>query len=54
MAAITQRARPLMPPQARNFGPHYLRWRRKAIERGDVASADGRGCAAKSQAAATA
>jgi hypothetical protein len=32
-----------MPPQARNFGPHYLRWRQKAIERGDVASADGRG-----------
>jgi uncharacterized protein (DUF2236 family) len=43
MAALTRRARPLMPPQARNFGPHYLRWRQKAIERGDVASADGRG-----------
>jgi uncharacterized protein (DUF2236 family) len=40
MAAITQRARPLMPPQARNFGPHYLRWRREAIARGDVASPD--------------
>jgi uncharacterized protein (DUF2236 family) len=43
LAGITQRARPLMPPQMRNFGPHYLRWRHKAIERGDVASADGRG-----------
>jgi uncharacterized protein (DUF2236 family) len=39
LSAITRRARPLMPPQARNFGPHYLRWRREAIERGDVASA---------------
>ena len=27
MAAVTKRARPLMPPQARNFGPNYLRWR---------------------------
>jgi uncharacterized protein (DUF2236 family) len=36
MAAITRGARPLMPPQARNFGPHYLRWRHAAIERGDV------------------
>jgi uncharacterized protein (DUF2236 family) len=43
MAAVTRRARPLMPPQARNFGPHYLRWRRKAIARGDVASARGPG-----------
>ena len=39
LAAITRRARPLMPPQARNFGPHYLRWRHEAIERGDVAAA---------------
>jgi uncharacterized protein (DUF2236 family) len=38
MAAITRRARPLMPPQARNFGPHYLHWRHEAIARGDVAS----------------
>jgi uncharacterized protein (DUF2236 family) len=43
MAAATRRARPLMPPQARSFGPHYLRWRREAIARGDVASPDGRG-----------
>jgi uncharacterized protein (DUF2236 family) len=43
MAALTRRARPLMPPQARNFGPHYLRWRQKAIARGDVASPNGRG-----------
>jgi uncharacterized protein (DUF2236 family) len=43
LAALTRRARPLMPPQARNFGPHYLRWRREAIARGDVASPQGRG-----------
>jgi uncharacterized protein (DUF2236 family) len=43
MASLTRRARPLMPPQARNFGPHYLRWRQKAIARGDVASPNGRG-----------
>jgi uncharacterized protein (DUF2236 family) len=54
MAALTRRARPLMPPQARNFGPHYLRWRQKAIERGDVGSADGRGGSARPRAAATA
>lgn len=42
LAALIRRARPLMPPQARNFGPHYLRWRRKAIARGDVASGGGR------------
>jgi uncharacterized protein (DUF2236 family) len=45
LAAVTRRARPLMPPQARNFGPHYLRWRRKQIARGDVASPHGRGSA---------
>jgi uncharacterized protein (DUF2236 family) len=50
MAAITRRARPLMPPPARNFGPHYLRWRREAIARGDVASGHGRGAAGDSQA----
>ncbi len=54
MAAIARRARPLMPPPARNFGPHYLRWRRKAIARGDVASPDGRGGTAGSRAPATA
>ena len=54
MAAITRRARPLMPPQARNFGPHYLRWRHAAIERGDVASPDARGRTREPGAAATA
>src|SRR5439155_18899539 len=48
LAAITRRARPLMPPQARNFGPHYLRWRHEAIVRGDVASGHGRGTAGES------
>jgi uncharacterized protein (DUF2236 family) len=32
-------ATPLMPPSLRNTGPGYLRWRREAIARGDVASA---------------
>jgi uncharacterized protein (DUF2236 family) len=31
LAAISRRARPLMLPQARSFGPHYLRWRGDAI-----------------------
>ena len=52
MAAATRRARPLMPPQARSFGPHYLRWRREAIARGDVASGGRRG-ATEPRAAAT-
>ena len=30
---------PLMPKGLRNMGPAYLRWRREALERGDVASA---------------
>ncbi len=38
LARASRAARPLMPPQAKNFGPNYLRWRHKAIERGDVAS----------------
>ncbi len=38
LGAISRRARPLMPPSARNFGPHYLKWRSEAIARGDVAS----------------
>ena len=49
MAAITRRARPLMPPPTRNFGPHYLRWRREAIARGDVASGHGRDAAGTSR-----
>jgi uncharacterized protein (DUF2236 family) len=31
---------PLMPSTLRNLGPSYLRWRRRQIERGDVASLD--------------
>jgi uncharacterized protein (DUF2236 family) len=42
IARISRASRPLMPPQARNFGPHYLKWRRKQIARGDVASGYGR------------
>jgi uncharacterized protein (DUF2236 family) len=30
---------PLMPPALRNSGPVYLRWRREAIARGEVAAA---------------
>jgi uncharacterized protein (DUF2236 family) len=52
MAAVTRRARPLMPSAARNFGPHYLRWRHKAIERGDVASPSRSGARADRAAAA--
>jgi uncharacterized protein (DUF2236 family) len=43
LARLARASRPLMPPQARNFGPNYLRWRREAIARGDVASGRGRG-----------
>ena len=32
-------ATPLMPASLRNAGPGYLRWRREAIARGDVAAA---------------
>jgi uncharacterized protein (DUF2236 family) len=35
-------ATPLMPPSARNVGPAYLRWRRAAIARGDVAGPERR------------
>jgi uncharacterized protein (DUF2236 family) len=42
LAALMRRARPLMPPPARNFGLHYLRWRREAVARG-AASPAGRG-----------
>jgi len=52
LARLSRASRPLMPPQARNFGPSYLRWRREAIARGDVAS--GRGGAADEEAAPTA
>jgi uncharacterized protein (DUF2236 family) len=43
LARLARASRPLMPPQARNFGPHYLRWRREAIARGEVASGSGGG-----------
>jgi uncharacterized protein (DUF2236 family) len=33
LARIARASRPLMPPQARNFGQSYLRWRRPAIAR---------------------
>ena len=38
LAAASRRATPLMPATLRNFGPSYLRWRRRAIARGDSAS----------------
>jgi uncharacterized protein (DUF2236 family) len=38
LATVARRATPLMPKSLRNTGPAYLRWRRKAIARGDVAS----------------
>lgn len=41
LAAASRRSRPLMPASARNFGPSYLRWRRDAIARGEVASGSG-------------
>ena len=41
LAGASRRARPLMPETARNFGPNYLRWRRDAIARGEVASGSG-------------
>src|SRR5204862_8051653 len=42
LGRMARASRPLLPPQARNFGPHYLRWRREAIARGDVGSRGGR------------
>jgi uncharacterized protein (DUF2236 family) len=38
LGAALRAATPLMPPSLRNTGPGYLRWRREAIARGDVAS----------------
>jgi uncharacterized protein (DUF2236 family) len=38
LAALSRSVTPLMPASLRCFGPAYLRWRRDAIERGDVAS----------------
>ena len=39
LSATLRAATPLMPSCLRNTGPGYLRWRREAIARGDVASA---------------
>jgi uncharacterized protein (DUF2236 family) len=38
LAALSRAATPLMPATLRCFGPSYLKWRREAIDRGDVAS----------------
>lgn len=38
LGAASRAATPLMPAALRNTGPAYLRWRREAIARGDVAS----------------
>jgi uncharacterized protein (DUF2236 family) len=38
LALSSRAATPVMPPLMRVFGPHYLRWRRGALERGEVAS----------------
>lgn len=38
VGAATRAAGPLLPPPVKSFGPSYLRWRREALERGDVAS----------------
>jgi uncharacterized protein (DUF2236 family) len=39
LGTVAHAATPLMPSSLRNTGPGYLRWRREAIARGDVASA---------------
>jgi uncharacterized protein (DUF2236 family) len=41
MARASRAAGPLMPRSVKEFGPHYLRWRREAIMRGEVASGVG-------------
>jgi uncharacterized protein (DUF2236 family) len=38
LGATLRAATPLAPPSVRNTGPDYLRWRREALARGDVAS----------------
>jgi uncharacterized protein (DUF2236 family) len=38
LAAASRAATPVLPGAVRNVGPHYLRWRRRAIARGDAAS----------------
>jgi len=46
LAAASRAATPLLPRTMRNVGPSYLRWRRKAIARGDAASPSGLSAAA--------
>ena len=38
LAALSRASGPLVRGPAANFGPHYVRWRRQALARGDVAS----------------
>ena len=38
LGAAARSLTPVMPKSLRNTGPGYLRWRREALERGDVAS----------------
>ena len=38
LGAASRAATPLLPGRLRNTGPAYLRWRREALARGDVAS----------------
>lgn len=38
LAAISRRAGPVVRGPLREFGPSYVRWRRRALARGDVAS----------------
>lgn len=38
VGAASRRSAPALPAQVKTFGPSYLRWRRDAITRGDVAS----------------
>jgi len=38
VAAASRGSAPVLPSSLRNFGPSYLRWRREAIARGEVAS----------------
>ena len=37
LAKASKASTPLLPAALRNVGPRYLRWRREALERGDVA-----------------
>ena len=41
MARAMRMSGPLLPRAVKEFGPHYLRWRREAIARGEVASGVG-------------